>query len=195
MSKEKTDIKHIEPDVAAKEDVQEELTPQIIAREVVSELKKQGLIKENRSAFQKTETLLYNYNNFKEAIKNKYKQIETIKTTGGFKKSASITTFSSNSYFENIADSEKAEEQIIKIAQSILVTQNFIKLIDDAVSKLKEEPYSKIISLKYFENKSREEIAEMLNCDVKTVTRNKNKLINKLKIDLFSDEAILEMIS
>jgi len=42
---------------------------------------------------------------------------------------------------------------------------------------------------------SREEIAEELEVDVSTITRNKNRLINTLKISLFSDEVIYELFS
>ena len=60
-----------------------EQTAQATAQAVVSELKRQGLMKDNKQTpFQKTETLLYNYNNFQEAIKDKYLQIETIQTEG-----------------------------------------------------------------------------------------------------------------
>jgi len=49
--------------------------------------------------------------------------------------------------------------------------------------------------MKYFESKTREEIAEELEVDVSTITRNKNRLINTLKITLFSDEVIYELFS
>lgn len=161
---------------------------------VIKELKKQGLLKDNKSAFQKTEILLYNYNNFKEALENKYKQIDTIMIAGSNRKSSSITTYSSNSVMESKLEEERAEEQIAKIEQAITVTKNFIKMIDDAVKKLKEDPYYDIIRLKYFEDKSREEMAEYFDVDVKTITRNKNRLINRLKIEIFSSEAVIEML-
>jgi len=171
-------------------------TAETTADRIINGLKKQGLLKDNKqSAFQKTETILYNYNNFKDVIENKYKQIDTIIVTGSNKKSSSITTFSKNNVMENKLEAERAEEQIAKIEQSIITTNNFIKMIDDAVYKLKNDKYYKIINLKYFEGKTREEIAEMYDCDARTITRNKNRLINKLKIDLFSDEAIFEMLN
>lgn len=45
----------------------------------------------------------------------------------------------------------------------------------------------------YFENQTREYIAEYFDTTTTTVTRNKNRLINKLKMMIFSDEAIREM--
>lgn len=163
-----------------------------------SELRRQGLLKNNkRTPFQKTETLLYNYNNFKAAIQDKYEQIEAIKKVGLPKRSTSITTFSSSptSTYEIKTDSDKAEEKIESIEQSIQVTKNFISVIDAVLESIKDDPYFEIIRMKYFEGKTREEIAEHFDVDVSTISRNKNRLINLLQIRLFSDEVIYQIFS
>lgn len=49
--------------------------------------------------------------------------------------------------------------------------------------------------MKYFEGKTREEIAEHFDVDVSTISRNKNRLINLLQIRLFSDEVIYQIFS
>ena len=171
-----------------------EETAQVAAERVVIEFQKKGLLKDNKqSAFQKTEILLYNYNNFKEAVKDKQEQIKNIKKSGVNKKSKSITSFSSGGSLDFKDEAEKAEEQIVKIEHSITVTKNFIQLIDNAMLKLKDDKYYKILEKKYFEGKKREEMSLELNCDERTITRNKNRLINQLKIDLFSEDAIREM--
>lgn len=173
-----------------------ETTAQITAKEVVSELRKQGLLKNNRqSPFQKTETLLYNYNNFKAAINDKYEQIEAIKCEGLPQKSKSITSFSGSASFEVKSESDKANEKIESIEQSIQVTKNFIKVIDAAIDRLRNDQYFEIIPLKYFECKSREDIAEHFEVDASTISRHKNRLINLLQIRLFSDEVICEIFS
>lgn len=161
-----------------------------------SELRRQGLLKDNkRTPFQKTETLLYNYNNFKAAIQDKYEQIEAIKKVGLPKRSTSITTFSSSPTYEIKTNSDKAEEKIEAIEQSIQVTKNFISVIDAALDMLKDDHYFDIIRMKYFEGKTREEIAEHFDVDVSTISRNKNRLINLLQIRLFSDEVIYQIFS
>lgn len=173
-----------------------ETTAQITAKEVVSELKRQGLLKNNRQTpFQKTETLLYNYNNFKNAINDKYEQIESIKCEGLPKKSKSIISFSGSASYEIKSDNEKADEKIEAIEQSIQTTKNFIKVIDSTINMLKDDPYFEIIRMKYFESKTREEIAEYYNVDASTISRNKNRLVNLLQIRLFSDEVIYEIFS
>ena len=161
----------------------------------VSEMKRQNLIVEGKQTpFQKTETLLFNYNNFKAAIKDKEEQIEEIRSLGLRKKSKSITTFSGSSGLTEVkSDAEKAEEKIEMIEFSISTTRNFIRIIDDAVAMLKDDYYYDLIRLRYFEGRTREEIAEHFDCDVTTVNRNKNRLINLLQIRLFSDEVIQQI--
>lgn len=173
-----------------------ETTAQITAKEVVSELRKQGLLKNNRqSPFQKTETLLYNYNNFKAAINDKYEQIEAIKCEGLPQKSKSITSFSGSASFEVKSESDKANEKIESIEQSIQVTKNFIKVIDAAIDVLRDDPYFEIIPMKYFDCKSREDIAAFYDVDASTISRHKNRLVNLLQIRLFSDEVIYQIFS
>ena len=166
------------------------------AREVVTELKKNNMLKENKQTpFQKTETLLYNYNNFKQLIEDKYNQIKMIQEDGVPKKSSSITSFSDNGSFEVKCEMEKCEDMIHAITHSIKSTESFIRLIDEALNGVSDDPYFEIIRLKYFEKQTREDIADYFDCDIKTVSRNKNRLINMLQIRLFSDEYIHHIFS
>lgn len=173
-----------------------EKTAQMTAKEVVYELKRQGLMKDNRQTpFQKTEILLYNYNNFKEAIKDKEEKIDEIKAEGLRKKSSSITSFTTGGSFEDKSELEKTEEKIDILNYNIQTTKNFIQVIDAAIETLKDDPYFEIISMRYFEGQTREDIAEYFEVDVRTITRNKNRLINQLQIRLFSDEVIYQIFS
>lgn len=160
--------------------------------QTVCEMKRQNLVIEGKqSPFQKTETLLYNYNNFVEVVKEKEEQIAELRQFGMRKKSTSITSFSGNSgLIEVKSDAEKIEEKIEMIEFSISTTRSFIKIIDDAVAMLKDDHYYDLIRMRYFEGRSQEDIAEHFDCDVRTVRRNKNRLINLLQIRLFSDEVI-----
>ena len=163
----------------------------------ISELKRQNLIVEGKqSPFQKTETLLYNYNNFVSVIKEKEEQIAELRRFGLRKKSTSITSFSGGTGLVDVkSEEEKVDEKIEAIESSIVSTRGFIKIIDDAISCLQGDPYFDLIDLRYFKGWSREDIAAYFDCDVKTVTRNKNRLINLLQIRLFSDEVIRQMFA
>lgn len=110
----------------------------------VLKLKMAGLMKDDRkTAYEKTEELLRNYNAFKESD-----QPYTIK---------------------------------------------LVKKIDVALRVVENDVYYEIIPMYYFENKTREMIAEYYDTTVTTVSRNKTRLINKLKPILFSDDVIYEL--
>ncbi len=162
--------------------------------ELVVRLKKENLlIYKKLTPFQKVEMLLYNYDSFKDVIKDKEEQIEEIKAVGIRKKSGSIIKYTGDIKTDVRDDFSKAEEQILAIENSIVITKNFIKIADKALDKLKDEQYFDILDMKYFQNMSHEQIANELNVDVSTVYRHKNKLIGKLQVILFSDE-VIEMI-
>jgi RNA polymerase sigma factor (sigma-70 family) len=165
--------------------------------EAVSELKRQRLIVDGRQTpFQKTETLLFNYNNFVDAINEKEEQIKDLNEYGLKKKSSSVTSFMSGGGFLEVkSEQEKLEDKIESIESSIHVTKTFIRIIDDALSSLENDPYYDLIRMRYFEGCSRTEIADYFECDERTVTRNKNRLINLLQIKLFSDQVIQQIFA
>ncbi len=122
-------------------------------------------------------------------------QIETLKSEGIPKKSASVSTYSSQAIFDNRDDEDKVEDRIKSIEETIYLTKYFMNLIDTALKEVKKDKYFKIIQLKYFEEKSIEETAETLGVDPSTVSRNRTRLINKIKVILFSDEVVLDILN
>lgn len=111
---------------------------------VILKLKMAGLMKDDRkTAYEKTEELLRNYNAFKKSD-----QPYTIK---------------------------------------------LVKKIHAALDMITNDVYYDIIPMYYFENESREVIAEYYDTTVTTISRNKTRLINKLKVQLFSDDVIYEL--
>jgi DNA-directed RNA polymerase specialized sigma subunit len=163
----------------------------------VCELKKQHLLIEGRQTpFQKTETLLFNYNNFVSAINEKEEQIKELKEYGLKRKSNSVTSFTSGSGFLDVkSEQEKIDERIESIESSMHVTKTFVRILDDALSALKDDPYYELIPMRYFKGCSRTDIADHFLCDERTVTRNKNRLINQLQIRLFSDQVIQQIFA
>lgn len=72
-------------------------------------------------------------------------------------------------------------------------TQKLVSKIEDALEEIKSDIYYDIVPMIYFENRTREDIADHFNTSTKTITRNKNKLVNLLKLRLFSDDVIFEL--
>ena len=165
----------------------------------LDELLKQNMIKTNGlNAFKKTEQLLYNYNNFKEVIKDKQEMIDQINNVGLSKKSASILPMPSDTGFKYIAsESEKIDEAIKALEASINYTQRVITNIDRALKKIEDDPYYKLIELCYFENLKYSYIADNWKPAINeaTISRNKNRLVKRMAFYLFSDEYIKELYS
>lgn len=74
-----------------------------------------------------------------------------------------------------------------------LKTQKLIKIIDNALKSIESDPYYSVIEMIFFEHQTREKIAEFYNVEPRTITRNKNRLVNELKTILFSDDVIIEL--
>ena len=71
--------------------------------------------------------------------------------------------------------------------------KKFVDIIDKALKELSDDMYYDIIPMTYFEGCSREEVAEYYNTTVTTISRNKKRLIEKLKLFIFADDVIYEL--
>lgn len=72
-------------------------------------------------------------------------------------------------------------------------TIKLVKEIEAALEEITDDVYYDIIPMYYFEGKTREDVAEYFDTTVTTISRNKSRLINKLKVRLFSDDFIYEL--
>lgn len=159
-----------------------------IIKLILIELEKRGLIKNNDNTFKNVELLLYNYNSLKDSIKDREEQIKDLKTYGIQEKSTSVTSIIEN--VQKQSKSELIENAINSLEQHIYRTKVFIRYIDRVIKKLEEDEYYPIIKLKYFKGKNIEQIAEIMNKDTSTISRNKNRLINELRPLLLPNDVI-----
>ena len=115
------------------------------AYQIVAELKKADLIKSNKlGTFKKTEKVLYEYTDWKDA------------------------------------DGKE--------------TKKLVKQIEKALKRIETDPYYDLIELKYFKGWTHERIAEYFDIDEKAVRYHRQKLIERLRPIIFSDEFIHELI-
>jgi hypothetical protein len=172
-----------------------ELVEQKTVDALYKELKKQNMLKDNKqTAFQKTESLLYNYPKFQNVLKSKLDEIEMIEKEGISKRSTSFIQWSASNNYDNSNEYEKSLSAIDKIKASIVQIESYIYQIDQALAAIKDDPYFELISMKYFEGQSREDLAYYFDCDVRTTDRHKNRLLNLLQIRLFSDEYLEQLL-
>ena len=72
-------------------------------------------------------------------------------------------------------------------------TENFCNLIEKALESVSDDPYYKIIELKYFQKWTHERIAEYFDVDVSVISKRRTKLINQLRPIIFSLDFIKEL--
>lgn len=124
---------------------------EMTVKQTVAELKRAGLIRENRlDSFKKTERILYEYPKFKKIV-TEYK-------------------------FEDMT-----------------ITPKFVSMIDDALQEVSDDPYFQIIELKYFNGWTHEQIAEYFDVQPAAISKQRTKLINRIRAGIFSDDFILEL--
>ena len=85
--------------------------------------------------------------------------------------------------YANWVDDEEASEQ----------TKRFCSLIQRALLRVKDDPYYRLIELKYFERWTHERIAEFFDVDVSVISKRRTKLINQLRPIIFADDFIREL--
>ena len=122
-------------------------------KHTVAELKRNGLIRENRlDSFRKTEKALDIYHKLK-----------------------------------HISETYKFDD--------MQVTVDFIRMIDDALQSISDDPYFEIIPMKYFDGKTHEQIAEYFDVQPAAISKHRKRLINKLRPLIFPNEYISELKS
>ena len=123
----------------------------ITVKHTVAELKRNGLIRENKlNSFQKTERILYEYPKFKKIV-NEYK------------------------------------------VDGLTITPKFVAMIDNVLQGVADDPYFQIIELKYFNGWTHEQIAEYFDVQPAAISKQRTKLINRIRAGIFSDDFISEL--
>ena len=69
-----------------------------------------------------------------------------------------------------------------------------VKKIEAALNTIRDDQYYEIIDLYYFQNLSREIIAEHFNTNEKTITRNRRRLLKSLSVVIYSDDVVSELL-
>ncbi len=97
-------------------------------------------------------------------------------------------------------DAFQKTEELLRSYRSFCLSEEetakkMVAQITVALSITEDDPYCKIIQMYYMDGKTREEIAEYFNTTATTISRNKKRLVEKLRTMLFSEETIKEIYS
>ena len=146
--------------------------------------------KNGKSWTKMTVKRLYAYPLLKQNIERYKADIEDIKHED-MQKSKSIVEFYSHSGNGEKPDLEDLRAAKIRIVQmKINRDETEIVEIDAALSTIKDDKYYPIIEMRYFERMEQEEIAEKMDCSLRTIIRQLGRLLDILTVSLYGADAL-----
>lgn len=150
--------------------------------------------KTEKTAYQKTEQLLYNYRGFQKIVQERLDEIEDIKKYGVPQSCGAVGERVQGGTLPGgiVLPEESVEQAVHRIHCAIESTVRVIALMDRSLELLKNDPYYKILEMRYFDNRTLEDIAAYFNCDSSTVSRNRSRLVKELSLRLFPDDVVNE---
>lgn len=141
---------------------------------------------EQKIIFRKMEEILRNYPKYQKRIEV---EIENLKNPQ-IKKSCGPGGQGGNSY-DYKSEVEQIEELKQRISNNISRYEEIIFRIDECLSMVKDHKDYNFIQLKYFDNKTYEEIAEKLGVSVMSTYRMRNSILSVLEIH-FKTQRLIE---
>ena len=178
---------------------------ELVATAVVNVLEKKGIVSNTpvnskdkpKTAYQKTEQLLYNYPNFKKIVVESKLEVEELRKYGVPQKSSGAMgerVQTSRTVQGIVLPEESVENAVHNVEARVQGTVRAIVLIDKCMAALATDPYYKILEMRYFEGRTQEDIALTFNCSQVTISNNKSRLVRELAMRLFPNQAIEEMM-
>lgn len=73
------------------------------------------------------------------------------------------------------------------------LSKKYVEMIEKALNEIRDDEYFEIIPMRYFENLSREQVAEYFDVSTTTITRHQRELLERLSVLMFSDDVIYEL--
>ena len=143
---------------------------------------------EAKDVFKATEKRLYAYPVLLEKIKDDEEMIQEVEKHGVRGKSKSITRFVRNG---TRLDHEDIKAAVILDLQATIASDTYeVEKIRKALEQIEGDEYKDIVRMKYFEQKTDEEIAEALHCAPRTVRTHKSALVGRLSVFLYGADAL-----
>lgn len=174
---------------------------EIISTSVVTALEQKGLVgtapanaKSSKTAYQRTEQLLYNYRGFKRIVEERMQEIEDIRRYGVPNRGAMGERVQNGNLPKGIVLPEEAVEAAVRtVERSVDSVVKAIEKIDKALLAIGSDYYAKIIQYRYFDGRTQEDIALEFGVSQVTISNNNSRLIRELSIRLFPNQAVEEM--
>lgn len=150
---------------------------------------------EEKSAYQKTESLLYSYNGFKKIIKEREQEIDDLRRYG-IPQNTGVKEYvdKGGTVSGIVLEEERVEDAVWRVRCAVEGTVQVVALIDKCMAALKNDSYYDVLEMRYFEGRTLEDIGVRFGKDAGTISRNKSRLVKELAMRLFPDQCINEMM-
>lgn len=168
----------------------------LIVKQVLEELKSKKLINTSKDSYRSTEKILYSYKALPEALKlieieiNNLEQEFSKLKPDNIKSNKLILNEDDGTY---VYGNEALATRISELKQIAINTKSWIRIIKQSLKKIESDKYYKIIPLYYFDKFTQEAIAEKLDVATGTISSNRSRLVNMLKVYIFPDTFIKEL--
>ena len=151
--------------------------------------------KQTKTAYQKTEQLLYNYRGFQRVVKEKQEQIEEIKKYGVPHKGSAVHTYCGDNTVRGLSTVEETvDDAVYTVQKSVQEIVNVINMINKAMEFIRNDPYYKTLEMRYLDGMGQEDIAKQFGCTPQNISYHKSRLIKELALRLFPNEVAKEML-
>ena len=144
--------------------------------------------RETKDAFKATEKRPYAYPLLLAKIQDDREMIEEIEQHGLHERSHSITRFIRSG--TRLDPEEIKAGVIMDLRAQIENDLHETTRIEKALKQIADDEYHEIIKYKYFEQKSDEEIADLIHCAPRTVRAHKSALVGRLSVILYGAGAL-----
>lgn len=150
-----------------------------------------------RTAYQKTEQMLYMYNKFKSIVDEAERTILEYQTHGVPQKCGAVGERVQTSIVQTgiVLPEESVESAVHNVQKSVERTVRIVSMIEDGMAALQIDPWYDILPMLYFEGRTQEDIASHLNTTQKTISKHKTRLVRELALQLFPDQVIDELLN
>lgn len=174
---------------------------EIISTSVVTALEQKGLVgtapanpKTSKTAYQRTEQLLYNYRGFKRIVEERMQEIEDIRRYGVPHRGSMGERVQNGNLPQGIVLPEEAVEAAVRtVERSVESVVKAIEKIDKAMTAISSDYYYNVVKYLYFDGRTQEDIALEFGVSQVTISNNKSRLVRELSIRLFPNQAVDEM--
>ena len=150
-----------------------------------------------RSAYAKTEALLYNYNNFKKIVAERHKEIKELREYGVPGTCGDVKEYVDRGGAVQglVLEEERVEAAVHSVECAIEGTVQAITLIDKSMAALSNDPYYRVLEMRYFDGMTQEDIAVEFECSHVTISKQRSRLVKELSMRIFPNQVVQEMLN